>query len=101
MPANTLRRYSAALTTTGATTIVPAVAASRALVISKICVAASGTSTITLTVGGAVVAAAVPMTANAVYVETGLVVLASETVTATAGTASMLTVSIYGEEVDN
>lgn len=99
--ASTLRRNSVALTTTGATTVVSAVPSSRALVVSRVLVAASGSSTVTLTVGGTNIVTALSMTAGQVYTETGLVVLAGETITATAGTASQLVVSVFGEEVDN
>ncbi len=99
MAAVLLRRNSASLTTTSATSIVSAVPSLRALVISKIIVAASGTSTLTLTAGGTVIANALPMTAGQVYTETGLVLVAGETLTATAGTANFLTVSMFGEEV--
>lgn len=101
MAAATLRRFGVPLTTTGATTIVSAVATARALVVSKIVVAASGSSTVTLTVGGQPIASAFTLTAGQVYTETGLVVLATETITATAGTANTLVVSVFGEEVDN
>ena len=40
------------------------------------------------------------MSAGQVYTETGLVVLTTETITATAGTANILVVSAFGEEVD-
>lgn len=101
MATPTLRHYSSSLTTTAATTVVSAVPTARALVISKICVAASGTSTITLTIGGQPIASTFSLTAGQVYTETGLVALATETVVATAGTASALVVSVFGEEVDN
>lgn len=100
MPAPLLRRYASSLTTTSPFTVVAAVASARALV-GKILVAASGSSTITLTVGGTNVVTALAMSAGQVYTETGLVVLAGETVTATAGTASQLVVTVFGEEVDN
>jgi hypothetical protein len=100
MAAATLRHYSAALTNTSATTLVT-VPASRALVISKIVVAASGAATVTLTVGGQDIATALPLTAGQVYTETGLVALAAETVTATASAGNTLIVHVFGEEVDN
>ncbi len=101
MAAAILRRYSAALTTTAPITIVSAVPTARVLVIGKILVAAGGASTITLTVGGANIATNFALSAGQVYSETGLVLLATETITATAGTASQLVVSVYGEETDN
>lgn len=101
MAAVLLRRSSVSLTTTSATTVVSAVPASRALVISKILIAASGSSTITITVGGSPIVSGLALTAGQVYTETGLVLLTTETITATAGTASVLVVSVFGEEVDN
>jgi hypothetical protein len=100
MAAATLRHYSASLTTTGATTLVT-VPSARALVISKVLVAAAGASTITLTAGGQSILTAFPLTAAQVYTENGIVLLATETLVATAGTASQLVVHVFGEEVDN
>lgn len=100
MASPTLRHYSASLTATTATTLLT-VPTSRALVIGKITVAASGAATITLTVGGNNIATALSLSAGQVYTETSLVALASETVTATASVASALVVSVFGEEVDN
>ncbi len=97
--ASALRRYSATLSTTTATTLVT-VPAAKALV-AKILVAATGSSTVTLTVGGAVIMSNMPLSAGQVYSETGLVAVAAETIVATAGTANVLTVSVFGEEVDN
>lgn len=101
MPVATLRHYSVALTTTGSTSVVSAVATARALAISKITVAASGSSTITVVVGGQPIVSGLSLTAGQVYTETGLVLLTTETVTVTAGTPNVLVVSVFGEEIDN
>jgi hypothetical protein len=101
MAAAALRHYTASLSTTSATTVVPAVATARALVIGKILIAATGTSTIAVTVGGVPIISGMSLNAGQVYTETGLLLCATETLTCTAGTASMIAVSVYGEEVDN
>ncbi len=97
--ASALRRYSATLSTTTATTLVT-VPAAKALV-AKVVVASSGTSAITLTAGGSVILTGLTLSPGQVYSETGVVVVAGETITATAGTANVLSVSVFGEEVDN
>jgi hypothetical protein len=97
--ASTLRRYTAGVTTTAAT-VVPAVAAARALVVGKVIVASAAGVTFNITAGGVLVAAAVAVPAGGVYSETSLVLLAGDTLTVIATTGSG-TISVYGEEVDN
>jgi hypothetical protein len=98
MAASTLRRYSSVLPITSTTLVT--VPTARALVVSKILISSAGTATVTVLVGGANILT-LPMTSGQVYTETALVVLAGETITATASLAATITLSVYGEEVDN
>lgn len=87
-----------------------AVAAGRALVVSKVTVANTSTSTaytVSLSVGAAGSGAAgliaqVSIPPNSVYTETGVVVLAGESLFAmTAAPTDAIRVNVFGEEVDN
>jgi hypothetical protein len=101
MPAPTLRRYSRTLATTGTETVVAAVPAARALVVGKVTATTTAAATFRLSVGGALVAADFALNPGEVYAETGLVLTAGETITASASVASVLTITVHGEEVDN
>lgn len=105
MPAPALRHYQLQLSN-GVQTLVGAVPAGRALVISKIIVTSlSGTAiTFGLQVGAnntnSWIAQNVPLNSGEVWTETGIVMLAGEVILLT-GSAATGTVSVFGEEVDN
>jgi hypothetical protein len=99
-----LRRVAvAAFTANTDTTVVSAVPAARALVISKIVVAntSGGSLTFRVLVGGAAIAYDIPLAAAQVYTETGLVAATGETVQARSSILNGITVTVCGEEVDN
>src|SRR4051794_8664958 len=103
-----LRHYSSAPTTNVTTNISGAVAANRALAVSKICVANldATSSTFDLMVGAASgqavkIASQVTLAAGQVYTETGLVVLAGESVFLYTNNGGHVAVNVFGEEVDN
>lgn len=105
MAAAILRHYNSTPSATGTTTLVT-VPTSRALVISKVLVASNGnaisSSIMSLTAGGGPIISNLAMTAaGQVYTETGLVLLATETLTININTASAFTCHVFGEEVDN
>lgn len=104
MPAPVLRRYAQNLYVANTeTTVVPAVPAARALVVSKIVVvnAAGAAVTFRLVVGGFFVAADMALGFGEVYTESGLVVLAGDLVRAQCSAANGMHVQVFGEEVDN
>lgn len=84
-------------------TLLAAVPTARAVVVSKLLVAnySSSASSFHLFVGGQGVAFSIPLAPGEVYTETGLVVLAGETVVVRQLTASTLAFHLFGEEVDN
>jgi hypothetical protein len=100
MAASALRHYSLALSATGITTVCT-VPSARALVVGKILVAATGASTISLYVNGNLICANLPLSNGQIYTETNLVALAGETIQANASIAGLLSVHVFGEEVDN
>ncbi len=99
-----LRRASVAAFTANTDTIVlAAVPANRAVAISKVVVAntSGGALTFRILVGGAAIAYDLSLAAAQVYTETGLVALTGETVQARSSVLNGITVSVFGEEVDN
>lgn len=97
-----LRYYRLIPGTTAQLEVVPAPPAGRALVISKIVVAAFGaTGRFWLRVGGAGIAEAIPILPGEVYTETGIVLTAGQNLGTQVETASGCVVSVFGEEVDN
>jgi hypothetical protein len=76
----------------------------RALVISKILIAATGTSTtstITLTAAGNWLITNLNLTQGQVYTETGVVMTAGEALVATTSASNIYALHVFGEEVDN
>lgn len=111
MPAPSLKHYKSVLALSTWTNVSGAVAAGRALVISKITVANNGSASVTFflqidtasaTAAGDI-AASVALAPGEVYTEAGVVALAGESVFAYAstGTTNTLKVHVFGEEVDN
>lgn len=108
MAAPTLKRFTAnsSATANTAVVVVPAVGATRALVISKIVVSnVSGNSAVvfSLLINGTAIAPAVnvPLLAGEVYGETGVVLVAGDTLQVQSTVASGVQVNVFGQEVDN
>lgn len=110
MAASVLRHYrgQANATPGAASGVCGPIPAGRALVISKITVANTSSTTaatVTIYVGSNTatdyIAVNVSVAAGQVYTETGLVALAGEYVGFTSNVASNLVVNLFGEEVDN
>lgn len=99
-----LRRYAVAPATVAAANTqytALTVAAPRALAISKITVVPTAALTFRLWVGGEYIAYDVALTVGETFTESGLVVLATETVTIQSSVIGGLTLQVFGEEVDN
>lgn len=104
MPAPILRRYAAGPTVANTdTTLVPAVPAARALVVSKVVVSNYSAVTVKfiLFVAGAGIASGVTLAPGDNYTESGLVVLAGETMVVRSSHGEAIICSVFGEEVDN
>lgn len=104
-----LRHYQTATFGAGSNVNVSGVVgANRALAVSKITVAnlAGASVTFTLHVGAAASSAtqigtSITLAAGQVYTETGLVVLAGESIFASTTTTNGIAVNVFGEEIDN
>lgn len=99
-----LRNTGGSLTTSSSATIVGSVPTARALVISKIVVTSNIATNITITAAGWTIANLLPLAANQIYTETGLVLQAGASLSVTSSAASSANptyVAVYGEEVDN
>lgn len=100
MAAALLRHYSNFISSTSVATLFT-IPTSRALAISKVLVSASGSSNVTLLLGTNYLCVNLALTAGQVYTETGLVGIAAETFQYQASTSNVLTIHVFGEEVDN
>lgn len=102
-----LRRYGSGAFAAGlgtTTTIVAAVPANRALVVSKIVVANSAAASVKFNIivaGATYLVNGMSLPVNQVYTETGLVLVAGDTLVASTDTANGISVTLFGEEVDN
>lgn len=100
MAAPQLQHYKGVTAANVALTVVPAVPSLRALIVTKVTVANGNGSaaTVSVSVGGRPIVESFPLPATSVYAETGLVVLAGETVTVT--TSQACHVNVFGLEQD-
>jgi hypothetical protein len=98
---NPLLRHTGGNLTTSQATYVNTVTVGRALVISKLTVAANAACSVSVYCAGYPILNALPMTAGQVWSESGLVVVAGESLTAVTTVASSAYINIFGEEVDN
>lgn len=97
------RHYQALPTSTAAATFVNALPANRVLVVSKLSIAnvqGSSAGTATLGIGSTNLIAGLSLNPGEQWTETGLVVLATETVYYQMSLANVFAIHIFGEEVD-
>jgi S-adenosylmethionine synthetase len=99
--ANPLLRHTGGSLTTSNATYVNTVTTGRAFVISKLTIAASAACTVTVQLGSYNICTTLPLSAGQVWSESGLVLIAGETLGATCSVSSAAMLSVFGEEVDN